>query len=57
MINPDSAMLEKIAEQRASGKIKSEIARVFKRSELVQGMELNKAGGTTGRLVVDFQSD
>lgn len=47
--------LEVIAEQLANGKIKSKVARVFSRKQLVEAMEINKAGGTTGRLIVDFK--
>lgn len=53
---PVAASLEEIAEQVASGKIKSKIARVFSRGELVEATEINKAGGVTGRLMVDFKS-
>jgi NADPH:quinone reductase-like Zn-dependent oxidoreductase len=55
-ILPDSTVLETIAGQLATGKIKSKIARVFSRKELPEAMEINKAGGTTGRLIVDFKS-
>ena len=52
---PDAERLEMIAKQVANGKIKSKVAQVFPRSELVKAMEINKAGGTTGRLIVDFK--
>jgi NADPH:quinone reductase-like Zn-dependent oxidoreductase len=54
-IEPNATRLEAIAEQLESGKIKSKVAQVFRRSELVKAMEINKAGGTTGRLIVDFK--
>lgn len=54
-INADAKLFEWVAEQLANGKVKSKIARVFSRNELVKAMEINKAGGTTGRLVVDFK--
>ena len=55
-IQPDAARLEDIADQLASGKIKSKVARVFRRGELLKAMEINQAGGTTGRLIVDFKN-
>ena len=54
-IAPDAPRLEAIAKQVAGGEIKSKVAQVFPRSELVKAMEINKAGGTTGRLIVDFK--
>lgn len=54
-IQPDVECLEKIAQQLAAGEIRSKVARVFDRSQLVEAMEINKAGGTTGRLIVDFK--
>lgn len=54
MIVPDAARLEAIAEQLASGSLRAKVARVFDRSHLVEAMEINRAGGTTGRLIVDF---
>lgn len=54
-IKPDVGLLENIADQVVSGKLKSKIAQVFPRGELVKAMEINKAGGTTGRLIVDFK--
>lgn len=54
-IQPDAARLEEIAQHLADGKITSKFAKVFKRSELVEAMELNKAGGTTGRLITNFK--
>lgn len=53
-IEPDAATLETIADQLATGKITAKVARVFPRDELLEVMEINKAGGTTGRLIVDF---
>ncbi|HEX4165323.1 MAG TPA: zinc-binding dehydrogenase, partial [Bryobacteraceae bacterium] len=55
-IQADAARLEEIADQFATGKIKSKVARVFRRGELLEAMEINKAGGTTGRLIVDFKN-
>ena len=54
-VEPNATQCEVVAEQLASGKIKSKVAQVFGRSELVKAMEINKAGGTTGRLIVDFK--
>ncbi|KAJ5117919.1 hypothetical protein N7448_004430 [Penicillium atrosanguineum] len=54
-IATNPAALERIAEQVATGHIKSKVARVFPRGELVQAMEMNKSGGVAGRLVVDFK--
>ena len=54
-IQPDADLLEAIADQLATGKVKSTVAQTFNRSELVKAMEINKAGGTTGRLIVDFK--
>ena len=54
-IEPNAASLESIAQQLATGKIKSKVAQVFERSELVKAVEINKTGGTTGRLIVDFK--
>lgn len=54
-IEPDANQFEAFAEQLARGEIKSKIAQVFPRSELIKAMEINKAGGTTGRLIVDFK--
>lgn len=53
-IVPNVDSLERSAGQLAAGKIKSKIAKVYGRNELIEAMEVNKAGGTTGRLVVDF---
>jgi NADPH:quinone reductase-like Zn-dependent oxidoreductase len=50
----DVATLEDIANKVVEGTITTKVARVFPRDELIDAMELNKAGGTTGRLVVDF---
>ena len=54
-IIPDVSVMEKIAGQLASGAIKSKVAQVFPRAELVNAMEINKAGGTIGRLITDFK--
>ena len=50
----DVATLEDVANQVLDGTIATKVARVFPRAKLVDAMEINKAGGTTGRLVVDF---
>ncbi len=54
---PHAARLEKIAEQaaRQHGRLKYQIAKVFGRDELLQAIEVNKARGIAGRLIVDFQ--
>lgn len=54
VIEPDAPLLETIGQQVAASKLKSKIAKTFPRSQLKEAMEINKAGGTTGRLVVDF---
>lgn len=54
-IKPDAASLEAIAKQLELGEIKSKVAKVFDRGQLVEAMEVNKAGGSTGRLIVDFK--
>nr|POE51591.1 putative quinone-oxidoreductase like, chloroplastic [Quercus suber] len=54
-ITPDVGQMEDIAAKLSSGELKSKIAQVFDRDQLVEAMELNKAGGTTGRLLVDFE--
>ncbi|QIW96671.1 hypothetical protein AMS68_002189 [Peltaster fructicola] len=51
----DVTELENIAQKVLKGEIKSKVGRVFRRDQLVEAMELNKAGGTTGRLLVNFQ--
>jgi NADPH:quinone reductase-like Zn-dependent oxidoreductase len=53
-IYPDVATLEKIAAQVSSGKVKSKVAGVYPRNQLKEAMSINEAGGTTGRLMVDF---
>lgn len=55
-IQPSAHLLETIAQQLADGKIQSKIAKVFQQGELLKAMEMNKAGGSTGRLIVDFES-
>lgn len=55
-IEADPPRLEAIAELLVSGEIKSSVAKVFPRSRLVEAMEINKAGGTIGRLIVDFKT-
>lgn len=54
-IEASSSVMEQIARQLADGKIKSKVAQVFARKDLVKAMEVNRAGGTTGRLIVDFK--
>ncbi|MCB8882342.1 NADP-dependent oxidoreductase [Acidisoma cellulosilytica] len=54
-IQADANRLETIADQLARGEIKSKVARVFRRAELLDAMAINQAGGTTGRLIVDFK--
>lgn len=54
-IQPEPKQLEAVALDLATGRIQSKVARVFKRGELVEAMEINKAGGLTGRLIVDFK--
>ena len=53
-IQPDVPVLEKIAAQVSSSKLKSKVAKVFPRGQLKEAMEINQSGGTTGRLIVDF---
>lgn len=53
--SPNAAQLEMIAGLLVEGKIRSKIEQVFDRDDLVQAMEMNKAGGTTGRLLVNFK--
>jgi NADPH:quinone reductase-like Zn-dependent oxidoreductase len=52
---PDPAILERLAQEVADKKIKSKIAQVFPFKDLVKAMELNRAGGGTGRLIVDVK--
>lgn len=54
-IRPDAARLEELAEQLVDGRLKTKVARVFRRDELNEALELNKAGGSTGRLLVNFK--
>lgn len=54
-IEADAHLLEEIANQLASGEVKSKVSEVFSRSELNKAIEINRAGGRTGRLVVDFK--
>ena len=54
-VQPDVAVLEDLGQQLASGKIKTKIAKVFPRGELLDAIDLNQAGGVTGRFVVDFK--
>jgi NADPH:quinone reductase-like Zn-dependent oxidoreductase len=51
----DAEVLERIAGMLVEGRVKAKVARVFKRGELVEAMEINRAGRTTGRLIVDFE--
>ena len=54
-VEADAARLEAIGALLADGTIKSKVAQVFGRDQLVEAMEINRAGGTTGRLIVDFK--
>ena len=54
-IEADATQMETVARQIATGTVKSKIAQVFTREELVKAMEINKKGGTTGRLIVNFK--
>lgn len=54
-IGPNATSLEAVADPVENDIIKSKVAKVFRRSELVKAMEANKAGGATGRLIVDFK--
>lgn len=54
VIEPQARRLEAIAEQLRSGKIQTKIAKVFPRDQLVEAITINKAGGTAGRLIVNF---
>lgn len=54
-VQPDPAVLEDLAQQLASGRINTKIARVFPRDELLDAIDLNQAGGGTGRFVIDFK--
>lgn len=56
-ITPDASALEVIAKQLASGEVQTKVAKVFARSELPEAMELNKKGGTAGRIMTDFSSN
>jgi NADPH:quinone reductase-like Zn-dependent oxidoreductase len=55
MVQPNAARLEAMAEQVAKGKLSSKISKVFRRDELLQAIEANRAGGRTGRIIVDFK--
>ena len=54
-IEADADRLERIAALLADGIISAKVARVFPRGELLDAMALNQAGGTVGRLIVDFK--
>ncbi|WP_267382179.1 MULTISPECIES: NADP-dependent oxidoreductase [unclassified Sphingomonas] len=56
-VAPEADVLEEAAHQLADGTITTKVARVFSRAELLDAMDLNQAGGTTGRLIVDFKKD
>lgn len=56
IVQPDAAVLEDLGKQLASGRIKTKIAKVFRRGELLDAIDLNQAGGGTGRFVVDFKA-
>ena len=55
VIVADADLLRSIGEKRASGRIRTKVARVFTRGELLEALEINRAGGGTGRLIVDFK--
>jgi len=54
-IEADADRLERIAALLAAGTISAKVAHVFPRGELLDAMALNQAGGTVGRLIVDFK--
>lgn len=54
-VRPDVAVLENLGRQLASGRIKTKVAKIFPRGELLDAIDLNQAGGGIGRLVVDFK--
>lgn len=53
-IVPDVEVMEKLGKMLKDGEIKAKIAKIYPLRQLVEGMEANKVGGTTGRLLVDF---
>lgn len=54
-IEPSATQMEMIAAQMTCGKMVTQVAQVYPRADLVEAMERNKLGGTTGRLIVDFK--
>jgi hypothetical protein len=52
---PDATRLKAIAEQVAKGEFQYKIAQVFPFKELLQAIEVQRAGGNIGTLIVDFQ--
>lgn len=52
---PDPAVMEEVADLIAAGKISSKVAHVYNRGQLTEAMEMSKAGGTIGRMLVDFK--
>lgn len=50
----DVEVLEDVGEMVVQGKVKSKVARVFGRGEVGEAMEVSRAGGGMGRLLVDF---
>ena len=54
-VQPDVAVLEELGRQLAGGRIKTKIAKIFPRGELLDAIDLSQTGGATGRFVVDFK--
>jgi NADPH:quinone reductase-like Zn-dependent oxidoreductase len=54
-VSPDAAVLEDFANRLASGKLKTKIAAVYPRDGLLDAMDASEAGGTHGRLLVEFK--
>lgn len=54
-VSPDAAVLEDFAQQLANGKIKTKIAEVYPRDGLLDAIDASEAGGTHGRLLVEFK--
>lgn len=54
-VSPDAAVLEDFAQQVASGKITTKIAKIYPRDGLLDAMDASEAGGTNGRLLVEFK--
>lgn len=54
-VRPDPAVMEDAGRQLVAGTLTAKVARVFPRGELLDALDLNQAGGTAGRFVVDFK--